>query len=94
LGPLLKTLYKHKLLGGLLGAQKQKRATYHQKSKIPRKYADFRKKAVFRAKSAFFAKRRETSQNVTVFALKACSKSNEVTSFGVQGPQKHKKHQF
>ena len=78
----------------LLGTQNRKSATFHQKSKIPRKYADFRKKAVFRAKSAFFAKRRETSQNVTVFALKTCSKSNEVTSFGVQGPQKHKNHPF
>ena len=31
-GPLLKTLYKHKLLGGLLGAQNRKSATFHPKS--------------------------------------------------------------
>ena len=90
LGPLLKTLYKHKLLGGLLGAQNRKSATFHQKSKIPRKNANFRKKAVFCAKSVFSAKRRETSQNVTIFALKTCSKSMRSVLFGPRDPKSTK----
>ena len=55
-GPLLKTLYKHKLLGGLLGAHNRKSATFHKKAKFSAK-CDSPAKILFSAQKVRFAQK-------------------------------------
>ena len=70
--PLRKTLYKHKHLEGVLGAQSRKSALLAQKVRNSVPKPDFQRKVRFGREITISAKRRETSRNVTYSALKAC----------------------
>jgi len=50
-------------------------------------FLKLRRKFNFGAKSAEIAKSRETSQNVTFFALKACLKNNILLFWGYKAPK-------
>ncbi len=73
LGARLRTLYKHKLLGGFLEAPSRKNAFRTRKVGNFAPKPDFREKSVFRAKSLHLAKIRKCSRNLTISALKSCS---------------------
>jgi hypothetical protein len=73
LGTRLRTLYKHKLLGGFLEAPSRQSAFWTKKAGIPAPKPDFHGKGGFRAKRWNFAKTRKCSRNLTISALKSCS---------------------
>ena len=75
LGTRLRTLYKHKLLGGFLEAPSRQSAFWTKKAGFSAPKQDFHGKCGFRAKSWNSAKTRKCSRNLTISALKSCSKN-------------------
>ena len=73
LAHLRKSLYKHKLLGGVLGAQLRKSSLFAQKGGNSAPKPDFHQKAVLGAEMPIFAERLQKSRNASIFALKSCS---------------------